>query len=774
MEKNPETPTPKKVQFGLNKFFGSPEEKKAAQPALSSQSSSGYKKRKKSQYELDWEAERAQYIEELAQKDAELAQSQSELVNAAAKRRKLMGELRYSHKRSTSATKMPNTNRKLPGSEIRRLEVSVQTKLKYAQEMEEAQKFFSTKREFWSAMSERYGLTVAQLQAIKNKKEVWKGLTSKPLRQKRKAEPQKRKRAAGGGRKIAQPDIISSMKTWLSMERSCGHTISKQDLLDEYLARLQSTSDKLAQAAEDPKLSQLQKAELLLDSKERSEKKAKLLKSHNYRKTQKNRLVAWLGAKYMTSQLVSTISPVEEAVRLKLSWQAFDRALWLSKETLSSVVASPADFVTQRQHLVIGFSDQVPLWAKATGRRAVFAEEEITPAELKKNFSQVRAAIQEVLHSDTHMLVQPIEGRTQKPVARKLSFSSAASPEKTSAPSSEITSVVALPDEDSQPTENAAEEEKKVEESPPSEALLRASLTTKGVSGDERFRITYEARQLLTNIYGSSDTEIIGQVWKGLLVVPGQWARLSNISANGTWLKTESFQVADKVITHTQGEKVGRILAAYRKLRASDPHLFTSVEVMSQPAANVDSVILSWSIESQAEAFPCSVWQRDCFSSVFGEAAEKGMFLAQQISCLVAEKCTSKIQITDTDFSKQFKALVRQKLQQLRSEWKDRPKGDSDTWIVGAKEILTSVVHAQNFMSEKNLSDNWVLKAAVRNGILAYRPNPGTGKLEELLSQPWAQKAELAFGSKRYPGQTLEKTHLEGFRRSASGARLEP
>ena len=201
---------------------------------------------------------------------------------------------------------------------------------------------------------------------------------------------------------------------------------------------------------------------------------------------------------------------------------------------------------------------------------------------------------------------------------------------------------------------------------------------------------------------------------------------------------------------------MGRALAAYRKLRLSDPKLFESVEVMSQPASNVDSVILSWAIESQAQAFPCSVWQRDCFSSVFGEAAEKAMFLGQQISCLVAEKCTSKIQITDTDFSKQFKALVRQKLQELRSEWKDQPKQDDDIWTVGAKEILTSVAHAQNFMSEKNLSDNWVLKAAVRNGILAYRPNPDTGKLEELLKQPWAQKAELAFGSKRYPGATLE------------------
>eukprot|EP00438_Fugacium_kawagutii_P005359 Skav207096 [mRNA] locus=scaffold2123:25752:29784:+ [translate_table: standard] len=170
---------------------------------------------------------------------------------------------------------------------------------------------------------------------------------------------------------------------------------------------------------------------------------------------------------------------------------------------------------------------------------------------------------------------------------------------------------------------------------------------------------------------------------------------------------------------------------------------------MSQPASNVDSVILKWCIEAQAEQFPASLWMRDCFSSVFTEAATEAMSLANQLSCLVAEKCASKLQITDTDFAKQFKALVRNKLQELRSEWQAQPKESFSVWKVGALQIVTAVVYAQEYMSEKNLKDSWVLKAAVRNGLLAYRPCPETGKLEQLLSQPWTQTEDLnlSFGT---------------------------
>ena len=54
--------------------------------------------------------------------------------------------------------------------------------------------------------------------------------------------------------------------------------------------------------------------------------------------------------------------------------------------------------MAQREHLVVGFSDQVPLWAKAPGRKAVFAQTEVHPLAAVKDFSEVRQAIEEVMH----------------------------------------------------------------------------------------------------------------------------------------------------------------------------------------------------------------------------------------------------------------------------------------------------------------------------------------------------------------------------------------
>ena len=232
-------------------------------------------------------------------------------------------------------------------------------------------------------------------------------------------------------------------------------------------------------------------------------------------------------------------------------------------------------------------------------------------------------------------------------------------------------------------------------------------------------------------------------------MVPGQWARLSNISAAGTWLRTETFSVGEKQVVRKKGASAGRILESYRKLRDSHPDLMSKLEIMSQPASNVDSVILSWCIEAQSEEYPCSLWQRDCFSSVFSDSATQAMALANQLSCLVAEKCTSKLQITDTDFSKQFKSLVRNKLTELRSQWQREKKSEHSVWRIGPLEIVSAVVSAQEAMAEKNLRDQWVLRAAIRNGHLAYRPNPESKKLEVLSQQPWAEDLGPQMASKR-------------------------
>ena len=90
-----------------------------------------------------------------------------------------------------------------------------------------------------------------------------------------------------------------------------------------------------------------------------------------------------MGTKYTTAELVSTISPAEAEVRCKLTWQEFDFCLWLAslsplpELSAAKVVVDPSDFVAQRKHLVVGFSDQIPLWATPTGRKAVFAKDEV-------------------------------------------------------------------------------------------------------------------------------------------------------------------------------------------------------------------------------------------------------------------------------------------------------------------------------------------------------------------------------------------------------------
>ena len=124
----------------------------------------------------------------------------------------------------------------------------------------------------------------------------------------------------------------------------------------------------------------------------------------------------WTGAKYTTSELVSNITQLESQVRCQLTWQEFDRVLWLC--TLSSPeefekeasVVSPQDFCKNRSPLTVGFSDQVPLWAKAPGRKAVFAEHETLSSADIKDFSEIREAIAEVMSSsEPGQLVMPLQ-----------------------------------------------------------------------------------------------------------------------------------------------------------------------------------------------------------------------------------------------------------------------------------------------------------------------------------------------------------------------------
>ena len=181
-------------------------------------------------------------------------------------------------------------------------------------------------------------------------------------------------------------------------------------------------------------------------------------------------------------------------------------------------------------------------------------------------------------------------------------------------------------------------------------------------------------------------------------------------------------QVGEKTITHSAGTSAGRALEGFRKVRASHPDLVSQLEIRA-------SQLPMWTQSFCAGALRPKQLNTPAQSG-------KGTASAQ---CLLS--------LPDSDFAKQFKSLVRSKLVSLRQEHQALKTAQKEAWKVGPLEIVRSVVHAQWQMSEKNCEDQWVLAAAVRNGILAYTPNTQTGKLAIVTEQHWAKQAGFQMGS---------------------------
>ena len=198
------------------------------------------------------------------------------------------------------------------------------------------------------------------------------------------------------------------------------------------------------------------------------------------------------------------------------------------------------------------------------------------------------------------------------------------------------------------------------------------------------------------------------------------------------------------MVKQKAGTSAGRTLYAWRLLRQKRPGLIKEVEVYSQPAAMVDSVIMCWCIARAAETYASSYWIRDCLSSAFTEEAGKARFAAHQLQGVVAAKMTSQLQVTDTDFSSLFKKECLKCMDTLRYHGQKQTDG-STVWKPSSEDMLSAIVTAQKVLQEKNQRDGWVLAACRRNGFLALRPKAGGFSLSD--EQSWAR--DLPLGSSR-------------------------
>ena len=258
----------------------------------------------------------------------------------------------------------------------------------------------------------------------------------------------------------------------------------------------------------------------------------------------------------------------------------------------------------------------------------------------------------------------------------------------------------------------------------------------------QKYRITVELRQLVLNWFSADKkpTDVLG---RSLVIVAGVRCRLSNISDAGTWLQTENFKVGETMVNHIKGRSARGAMASWVQLRRERPELFKRIDVMQQPAAVMDSVLFQWVLEDQAMQFPVSLWMRDLSGGGgFALQSEIAMKLAGQVPSWVLGKMTSVLQITDTDFARPLKLHANQAKQELRQILKATAAqtGANESLKCGHAEILFIIDSALRLLEESCAGKCKVIEAGVRNGILAYRPNWSTGKLDPVEGQPWLKE----------------------------------
>ena len=284
-------------------------------------------------------------------------------------------------------------------------------------------------------------------------------------------------------------------------------------------------------------------------------------------------------------------------------------------------------------------------------------------------------------------------------------------------------------------------------------ALRPGSRTKRAHSEDAKFRITYEARQKIRNLCGEGP--LVGEVSRGLLVFPGKHCRLSNVDSKGCYISTERFTLGDTVVEHLKGQRC-RALDWAVALREQHPSELSEVDIMLQPASNMDGVLLARTVAQQGSEEPASLHIRDSFAALFHDSVAATQRVVNQGSSAILGKMTQALQVTDTDFAQSFKASFRRALEQRRTQWRSSgatglykarfepqptlplinylsTQAAPAPYQVTFKDIVLSVVSAQRFEQQRNLSTNFVVGGAIRNGLLVYRPRDG--KLTKLCEE---------------------------------------
>ena len=238
---------------------------------------------------------------------------------------------------------------------------------------------------------------------------------------------------------------------------------------------------------------------------------------------------------------VSTLSSGEEKLRSHLTWQMFDQKLYECafgpEKELGEFVVDPAAFLRKAVDTVVEIEDEIPLWLAVGVERKIVSN---------KKWLQHRRA----------------RGR-KKAVSKMKKVARAQAKAKGLAR--------AAPRRDTYIEGD----------------ILKGAMT----SGQDKLRVTLVDRNVVKH-YFNIRREPEGQRLKQVLVVPGVWANLDNITLTKPhrWIKEEKLLIDKEEKVRRAGTGTEGAMREWVQLRHEEPDLFHHTTVMQSPSANRDEV----------------------------------------------------------------------------------------------------------------------------------------------------------------------------------------
>ena len=282
----------------------------------------------------------------------------------------------------------------------------------------------------------------------------------------------------------------------------------------------------------------------------------------------------------------------------------------------------------------------------------------------------------------------------------------------------------------------------------------------------DRFRVTLELSQLVRNVYRPG---VALEVSHGipLLIVPGQHARLSNISEAGTFIQDEVFEVKRKQKVRKAGSSAGNLMLSWRQLRdhgsEETKSYLKSIEVMQQPSAFADGVICSWTAEMRCRReAPQMVVVRDMFAGGLSQSTKRVSIVSNQLRSYICGKMTPVCQVTDVGVA----GVLKKKCEAVKQEVRRAKRGEGHVEaayrdagkaeVRGSNEDLLKIV-GEGFRRMKEEDEDArptrLLQVTRACGWLSYQADPVRKVLVRTDEQDWfkGREEELAEVSNRHP-----------------------